>query len=94
MIDFCIHCGRNIGNAPSPNGIITCQTCGKSFKLAPAAPKQMIDANEDLIRRGVAARCSLCQQVVEVKGTGAKAFVPHFLKGERKMCRNSGKPIT
>ena len=92
MFDFCVSCGRSMGNRPK-DGSITCQFCGKTYKLPAATPKQMIDQNEPLIRQGVAARCALCQQVVEVRGSGAKTFVPHFLKYEKKMCRNSGKPV-
>ncbi len=92
MYDFCVSCGRSMGNRPK-DGFIVCQFCGNKYKLPTAAPKQMIDQNEQLIRQGTAARCALCQQVVEVRGTAAKTFVPHFLKNERKMCRNSGKPV-
>jgi DNA-directed RNA polymerase subunit RPC12/RpoP len=95
MIDFCIECGHNLGNAPAPDGTIKCQHCGKTFRSAPAPQqKQIIDQNEVLIKQGKAARCPLCQQVVEVRGSGAKSYVPHFLKTERKMCKNSGKPVT
>lgn len=92
MFDFCVSCGRSMGNRPK-GGAITCQFCGKTYQLPAAEPKQVIDQNEQLIKQGTAARCPLCQQVVEVRGSGARSYVPHYLKTERKMCKNSGKPV-
>src|SRR5436190_3558767 len=55
----------------------------------------MIDPTEELVQRGLAARCPHCGQLVEVKArrTG-KAFVPHYATvSQRKMCPGSGKEL-
>lgn len=93
---FCQHCGGTISQEQVNEKIMICIWCGKPIGTPKAPePKKMIDATEDLLRRGVAARCSLCRQVVELKNSGGKkSFVPHYGKGEKKkICPNSGKPI-
>jgi hypothetical protein len=76
--------------------MLTCQFCRKDIGVVPAPPPpKVIDAGAELIRKGTAARCPVCQQVVEVRSKGAaRTFVPHYLKSEqRKICSNSGKPV-
>lgn len=103
MFNFCPHCSKPIGQEQVAGKVVNCRFCGKPIGTVGAVAiemgtvvtqRQAVDQNEVLIQRGVAARCPLCQQVVEVKGSAAKSFVPHFLKAERKMCRNSGKPVS
>jgi DNA-directed RNA polymerase subunit RPC12/RpoP len=101
MFNFCPHCGKNIGQEQVAGKVVNCKWCGKPIGTAHQVAVQCgtvvtqrapVDQNEVLIKKGVAARCPLCDQVVELKGE-PKAYVPHFQKAVRKMCRNSGKPL-
>ncbi len=79
----------------APGQTVVCLHCGQKIGVVPLPEKAAIDQAEEPIRRGMAARCPLCHQVVELKGQGAKAFVPHFVPApQRKMCPNSGKLLT
>ncbi len=100
MFNFCPHCGKSIGVAQTPGQVVNCRSCGKPVGTAHqlaidcgtvVTQRAPVDQNEELIKKGVAARCPECSQVVELKGS-PKAFVPHFQKTVRKMCRMSGKP--
>lgn len=97
MLNFCPHCGQTIGGQDQvPGKMLTCKYCRKDIGVVPVPPQpRIIDASAELIRKGTAARCSLCQQVVEVRSKGpARTLVPHYLKSEqRKICPNSGKPV-
>jgi hypothetical protein len=76
--------------------MIVCKHCGKQIGVVALPEKPvLVDQTEELIRRGVAARCPLCRQAVEVKVQGTvKSFVPHFAASpQRKMCPGSGKPL-
>jgi hypothetical protein len=96
MFEFCPHCGQSAGPEQVPGQAVVCKHCGQQIGVVPLPTKPLVrDQTEELIRRGVAARCPVCQQVVELKGQGtARAFVPHFAaQGQRKMCAHSGKPV-
>ena len=47
------------------------------------------------IQSGAAVQCPLCNQLVQIKGTGPqRAYVPHFTtSGPRENVPNSGKPV-
>lgn len=104
MYNFCPHCGKPIGQEQLPGKTTNCKHCGKP--VGPAVQTQVlgtvhtkrgpVDQGAQLVQSGTAARCPLCNQLVELKGSGSlKSFVPHFVTGgPRKMCRNSGKPAT
>jgi hypothetical protein len=95
MFDFCPHCGQTIGQQQVAGQLLVCLYCRKEIGVVAAPPeKVVIDEAEELIKKGTAARCAVCQQVIEVRAGGAgRALVPHFRKGEpRKMCPGSGKP--
>jgi hypothetical protein len=74
--------------------MLVCLHCRQEIGVVEeAAPTVMIDGAEELIRQGKAARCPLCEQLVDIK-TPARTFVPHYDKtGQKKICRNSGKPM-
>lgn len=101
MFNFCPHCGKPIGKEQVAGRAVTCRHCGKPVGVASqvairggvvVTQSAPVDQNEELIKKGVAARCPECSQVVELKGN-PKAFVPHFQKAVRKMCRMSGKSL-
>jgi DNA-directed RNA polymerase subunit RPC12/RpoP len=95
MFSFCPHCGGDIGQEQVSGQVVVCKHCGQQIGVVAAAPKPVvIDQAEELIRQGKAARCPLCAQLVELKGTAAaRTFVPHFTSTPaRKACPNSGKP--
>lgn len=92
--EFCHHCGSSINQQQVVGKMLVCSACKQEIGVPSGPPqKVMIDKNEELIKQGVAARCPLCQQVVETKGTGKKTYVPHYSKGDKpRICPNSGKP--
>jgi hypothetical protein len=98
MYEFCHHCGKTIGGQDQVIGkMLTCKFCGKDIGIPQAAPQKVIVNQADqLVQQQKAAVCPLCQQLVELKPSGAKrAIVPHFGKSQpRKMCPNSGKPAS
>jgi len=97
MFSFCPHCGRTTGQEQVEGQKLICEYCGKVIGVVAAAPKKVvIDETEELIRRGVVARCPLCNQVVELRspGNNVRGFAPHLARaGPRKMCPNSGKQL-
>jgi len=107
--NFCPNCGKTVGQAQKPGQQVVCQNCGRVVGKAAvvsaaieAAPVHTVrqatgpDPNQELIKKGAAAHCRFCNQVVECRGTGeAKAFVPHYGPGPgRKICKSSGRRIT
>jgi hypothetical protein len=90
MFSFCPHCGGSLDQEQHAGQTIVCIHCRKPIGavLKEAAPV-VVGQAEELIRTGVAARCPLCQQMVELRG---QAFAPHFTAGVRKLCPQSGKP--
>lgn len=97
MFDFCPHCGETIGQDQSVVGMeIKCRHCGHVIGTVSAAPKKVIlDDTEKLLQGGTAARCAVCQQIVQVKtSAGGRSLVPHFDQPPaKKMCAGSGKPV-
>jgi hypothetical protein len=96
MFEFCHHCGQTIGQEQVVGQTLVCKHCGGEIGVVKAPPRKIvIDAREEWIRRGDAARCPLCQQIVELKKRGAaRSYVPHrAVAGPSKMCPNSGKEI-
>ena len=103
--NFCPNCGKNLGQEQIAGRVIKCLHCGKEIGKLEVAPqiatsgpvvnqKQLIDRRDEPIKQGLAAQCRFCGQVVQTKGAGpAKAFVPHFEKGSRKMCKSSGRRV-
>lgn len=98
MLNFCPHCGKTIGGQDQvPGQMLKCMFCGKDIGVVPwPRQRKVVDVTADLIRQGTAARCSICQQVVEVRSKGTvRTFVPHYRSGEpRKICPNSGKTVS
>lgn len=109
MFNFCPHCGKGINQPQVPGQKVFCRYCGKDIgtpSVISAAlsagtvhtvrPATGPDPNEELIKKGVAAHCRFCNQVVQVKGSGEnKTFVPHYGPGPgKKICKSSGRRIT
>ena len=97
MYEFCPNCGNTLGQELKVGQVNLCKDCGKPLPpVTAAAPKVVIDQTDELLRSGTAARCPLCNQVVQLKtGAASKAYVPHMVTTPpRKMCPNSGKPVT
>jgi hypothetical protein len=92
MFSFCPHCGQTIGGTEQVEGkMLVCRCCGKSIGIVAAPKKMMVDQAEELIRQGSAARCQVCNHVIEVKAGGT--LVPHYSPGQKKICPGSGKPV-
>ncbi|GIW78696.1 MAG: hypothetical protein KatS3mg105_0503 [Gemmatales bacterium] len=92
--NFCPTCGSPINQEQKPGQRLICGECGMVIGEVVASPKNVIDPTAKWVESGAAAPCPICQQVVEVKNSGGKrSFVPHFQKGTRRMCQNSGKPV-
>ncbi len=90
MFDFCPHCGQTLDQEQHPGQRITCRHCGQRIGTVSVAAKA--DGPPPAKQEG--ERCPQCQQLVEARQSGtARAFVPHFAPGSRKMCPGSGKPI-
>jgi hypothetical protein len=96
MSVFCPGCGADLARPPVPGHPVTCASCGLAVEAAVPPQPVLVDQAEELIQRGVAARCPLCRQLVEVKTRAATpTFVPHYDgTPQRKRCPNSGKPVT
>jgi hypothetical protein len=91
MFSFCPHCGNSIDQEQRAGQAVVCIHCHKPIgAVLKDAPPVVVDQAEELIRTGAAARCPLCQQLVELRGL---AFAPHFTAGVRKLCAQSGKPL-
>ena len=93
MFNFCPECGQTIEQNQTEGQLLTCQHCGKQIGTVSVPKQEMVDQALELIRLGKAARCPLCQQLIELKLAGqTRTYVPHFAAGgQRKMCPNSGK---
>jgi DNA-directed RNA polymerase subunit RPC12/RpoP len=96
VFPFCPHCGHTL-DQPQPVGkTVTCARCGHPIGVAFLQSKaEVIDPTEELIRRGEAARCPQCAQLVEVKTrpTG-RALAPHYATApSRRLCPGSGKEL-
>ena len=87
MYDFCPHCGQTIEQEEIAGQMLVCIHCNKPIGFVQElenAPAQ--DASP-------AARCPVCQQLVELKTVGVnRTLVPHYRAGTRKICPGSGKP--
>jgi hypothetical protein len=77
-----------------PGRVTACKHCGRAV-VVNAAASEPVDEAQELIRRGAAAGCPACGQLVEVRErVGARTFVPHYAAGPgRKICPGSGKPV-
>ncbi len=96
MFPFCPRCGHFLDQEQPSGKMVICARCGGEVGvISPPTTPVVIDQTEDLLRRGVAARCPACGQVVEVKVRGSdRALVPHFAVGpQRKICPGGGKPL-
>jgi len=92
MFSFCPHCGQTIGGSEQVEGkMLVCPACGKPIGMMAAPKKVLVDQTDELIRKGTAARCQVCHQVVEVRAGGT--LVPHHARGQKKICPGSGKPF-
>jgi hypothetical protein len=91
MFSFCPHCGGSVDQEQRPAQTVICIHCRQAIGTVrtPDAPT-VVDQSEELIRRGAAARCLLCGQLVELRD---KVFARHFAVGVRKLCAQSGKPL-
>lgn len=89
MFSFCPHCGKSIDQEQRAGQAIVCIHCRKPIgAVLKDASTVVVDQADELIRTGIAARCPLCQQLIELRGP---AFAPHFTVGTRKLCAQSGK---
>ena len=96
MFDFCPHCGESIGQEQRPGQTIICRKCQKTIGTIPTPqPVIVVHQADELIQRGVAARCPVCGQLIEVKAAaGVRSLIPHFgTAGDRKLCPGAGKPL-
>ncbi len=95
MYSFCPHCGQSIGQDQKEGQLLVCRHCGRPIGVVAAAPRPVVvDQSERPIQQGTAARCPVCQQIVELKTAGSgRILVPHYGKSEpRRICPGSGKP--
>jgi hypothetical protein len=96
MFPFCPHCGGSLDQQQIPGQMLVCAQCRKQVGVVPMPTKKVVvDQAEELVRRGVAARCPQCQQLVEVRASPAgTSLAPHLANATpRKMCPGSGKPL-
>jgi hypothetical protein len=89
--EFCPHCGQT-GTPLQRGQTLVCASCGKQVGvIAPAVKPVVVDQAEELIQRGVAARCPACRQLVEVRG---QAIARHLTDAApRKLCPGSGQSL-
>lgn len=95
MFSFCPHCGQSIDQHQAAGQRLVCKHCGQEIGLVATPKAVVVDQSAELIRQGKAARCPVCQQLVELRtqGTG-RTLVPHYIVGPpRKICPQSGKPL-
>jgi hypothetical protein len=91
MAEFCPHCGE-IGGLVRKEQTLFCARCGKQAGVIAPVERQVVNEVDERIRQGTAARCSVCQQLVELRGD---ALARHWSPGvARKLCPGSGKPLT
>jgi DNA-directed RNA polymerase subunit RPC12/RpoP len=96
VFPFCPHCGHTL-DQPQPAGqAVICARCGQQVGVV-ALPQETVVINqaEELVQRGLAARCPHCAQLVEVKARGTgRALVPHYATApSRRLCPGSGKEL-
>lgn len=87
MLEFCPHCGQ-LGGLVQRGQAIVCTNCGKQAGVQAPVEGPVIDQADELIRQGTAARCPLCQQLVELRGD---VLARHYLPATRKLCPGSSK---
>ncbi|MGE3806670.1 MAG: hypothetical protein AB7K24_18540 [Gemmataceae bacterium] len=107
MINFCPHCGAGINQNQKVGEKIKCLQCGLNLgtveetnldKVGFGVSVFSVDEALDKVKAlppevktpSNAATCPLCGQLVQFKPN--RTFVPHYAKGEKKICKNSGKP--
>jgi hypothetical protein len=97
MFDFCPHCGNTLGGQDQVAGhMVVCRTCGKDIGIVSnPSEKVLIDQAAEIIQSGTAARCPVCNQLVQIKTTGTgRSLVPHAgAGGKPRMCPGGGKPV-
>jgi DNA-directed RNA polymerase subunit RPC12/RpoP len=90
MFDFCPHCGQTIEVEQVVGRMLVCGMCGKDVGFVGGVERRPQAESESRIQAGAAARCPLCDQVVEIKRA---SLVPHYrLDATKKICPGSGKP--
>ena len=91
MAEFCPHCGE-IGGLVRREQALFCSRCGKQAGVMAPVERLVTNQADDLIRQGTAARCPLCQQLVELRDD---VLARHWSPGApRKLCPGSRKPST
>lgn len=91
MLEFCPHCGQ-IGGLVRREQTIVCSHCGKQTGVIASVAPVVVDQADELIRQGSAARCPLCQQLVEMRG---EILARHYAAPtSRKVCPGSAEPPT
>ena len=89
MYDFCPHCSQAIESEQIPGRMLVCDQCGQDIGFVGAVQRASVSETDQRILTGLAARCPVCQQIVEVK---TNKVVPHY-SPTRKVCAGSGKLI-
>ena len=71
MLNFCPGCGGSIDQNQVGGQAVTCIHCGRLIGVATEGPRKVVvDQTDELIKGGTVARCSLCQQAVQLKSSG------------------------
>ncbi|MBI1831591.1 MAG: zinc ribbon domain-containing protein [Planctomycetes bacterium] len=95
MFDFCPHCGQTIEQEQVAGRMLVCSRCGEDIGFAATVQRSAVAETDQRILAGTAALCPACEQIVDVKISGAlRTSVPHYGAGAaRKICPASGKPV-
>jgi DNA-directed RNA polymerase subunit RPC12/RpoP len=95
VYDFCPHCSQTLEHEQVAGRMLVCANCGKDIGYVGQAQRVSVGETAEKIRAGSVAHCPVCQQAVQLKGTGEpKTLVPHYAaKDSRKICPGSGKPV-
>jgi hypothetical protein len=96
MFAFCPHCGMTLEQEQAEGQSLVCRYCREQIgSVRSAPPVVVVDEADRLIQNRSAARCPVCQQLVEVRGSGQVLTIARHFAGTtpRKLCAGGGKPI-
>lgn len=92
FFEFCPECGNTIGGQVQVEGkMVVCKFCNHNIGIPETPKKVLIDHSDELIKQGKAGRCTVCNQVVELRSP-SKNLVPHYAAASKKICPGSSKP--
>jgi hypothetical protein len=88
MLEFCPHCGQ-LGGLVQQAARFVCTECGREAGVIETAERRVVHQADELIRKGSAAHCPVCRQLVEMRGM---ALARHYAPKSRKVCPGSARP--